>query len=186
MVKRRRVETVPLAAVEAMPDKAWAHLEPILSATSPKAPRLDVLEWMREKRWWSAESNPASRKRCVPWPSSTSRLIDPGTSKPGNQTHRNPPRAGSAISQPPPQNFIYNLWGDTVNLAFCMELPGLTGTIQMTRQVINGLAGFYLFVSREPPEIKGKGTSGNLDTALRMIPTPFKPEPEAEDAVIPD
>lgn len=55
------------------------------------------------------------------------------------------------------QKFIYDLWGDAVNVASRMESNGLTNQIQVTEAVKEKLDGQYEFVEREPVEIKGKG-----------------------------
>lgn len=53
--------------------------------------------------------------------------------------------------------FIYDLWGDTVNLASRMESHGVPGTVQVTRSVYEKLKDRYPFESRGEIEIKGKG-----------------------------
>ena len=53
--------------------------------------------------------------------------------------------------------FIYDLWGDAVNLASRMESHGLPDTIQVTRSVIENLQGRYPFEPRGTVEVKGKG-----------------------------
>jgi class 3 adenylate cyclase len=53
--------------------------------------------------------------------------------------------------------FIYDLWGDTVNLASRMESHGLPDTIQVTRSVMEKLQGRYSFEPRGTVEVKGKG-----------------------------
>jgi class 3 adenylate cyclase len=56
------------------------------------------------------------------------------------------------------QKFIYDLWGDAVNVASRMESNGLANQIQVTRAVKEKLDGQYTFVEREPIYVKGKGT----------------------------
>ncbi len=56
------------------------------------------------------------------------------------------------------QKFIYDLWGDAVNVASRMESNGLTNQIQVTEAVKEKLSGRYQFREREPIYIKGKGT----------------------------
>jgi adenylate cyclase len=55
------------------------------------------------------------------------------------------------------QKFIYDLWGDAVNVASRMESNGLTNQIQVTETVKEKLEGQYTFVEREPIYVKGKG-----------------------------
>jgi class 3 adenylate cyclase/HAMP domain-containing protein len=53
--------------------------------------------------------------------------------------------------------FIYDLWGDTVNVASRMESHGVPGMIQATRAVYEQLAGQHDFAARGLITIKGKG-----------------------------
>lgn len=53
--------------------------------------------------------------------------------------------------------YIYDLWGDTVNLASRMESGGIPDTIQVTRPVYEKLKGQFAFEARGPIEVKGKG-----------------------------
>jgi class 3 adenylate cyclase len=53
--------------------------------------------------------------------------------------------------------FIYDLWGDTVNLAGRMESTGVPGQIQVTRSVYNSLHDSFEFESRGAVQVKGKG-----------------------------
>ena len=55
------------------------------------------------------------------------------------------------------RKFIYDLWGDTVNVASRMESHGLPGQIQVTQAIFDRLHGDYEFASRGTVEIKGKG-----------------------------
>jgi adenylate cyclase len=55
------------------------------------------------------------------------------------------------------QKFIYNLWGDTVNVASRMESAGLSDEIQVTEAVKERLEGRYEFTPRGPIQVKGKG-----------------------------
>jgi adenylate cyclase len=55
------------------------------------------------------------------------------------------------------KKFIYDLWGDTVNVASRMESLGLPGRIQVTEAVYERLQDGYLFESRGTISVKGKG-----------------------------
>lgn len=55
------------------------------------------------------------------------------------------------------RRFIYDLWGDTVNIASRMESNGLADVIQVTAEVKERLNGKYEFEARGPIDIKGKG-----------------------------
>ena len=53
--------------------------------------------------------------------------------------------------------YIYDLWGDTVNLASRMELGGVPDMIQVTRPVYEKLKDQFVFEPRGEIEVKGKG-----------------------------
>ena len=53
--------------------------------------------------------------------------------------------------------FIYDLWGDTVNLASRMESTGVPGEIQVTRSVYDQLKDGFNLESRGFVQVKGKG-----------------------------
>jgi adenylate cyclase len=55
------------------------------------------------------------------------------------------------------RKFSYDLWGDTVNLAYRMESHGVPGRIQVTAAVRERLQEAYAFEARDPILIKGKG-----------------------------
>lgn len=55
------------------------------------------------------------------------------------------------------KKFIYDLWGDTVNIASRMESHGLPGTIQVTQDVHDRLRDYYQFQPRGEISVKGKG-----------------------------
>ncbi|RDL47483.1 Adenylate cyclase [Ensifer sp. M14] len=53
--------------------------------------------------------------------------------------------------------YIYDLWGDTVNLASRMESGGVPDSVQVTRRVYEQLQGQFVFEARGVIEVKGKG-----------------------------
>jgi class 3 adenylate cyclase len=53
--------------------------------------------------------------------------------------------------------YIYDLWGDTVNLASRMESGGVPDSIQVTRPVYEKLKEEFVFEERGSIEVKGKG-----------------------------
>jgi class 3 adenylate cyclase len=55
------------------------------------------------------------------------------------------------------KKFIYDLWGDTVNVASRMESQGVDGAIQVTATTYELLRDKYLFEKRGLISIKGKG-----------------------------
>jgi len=55
------------------------------------------------------------------------------------------------------QKFIYDLWGDAVNVASRMESNGMASQIQVTAAAKEKLGDRYLFEEREPIYVKGKG-----------------------------
>ena len=65
--------------------------------------------------------------------------------------------------------FIYDLWGDTVNVASRMESHGVPGMVQVTRSVYEQLAGEFEFEERGGIEVKGKGI---LEAWLLRPPAP--------------
>lgn len=67
------------------------------------------------------------------------------------------------------QKFIYDLWGDTVNLASRMESQGVIGQIQVTEAVYLKLRDRFTFVPRGKIEIKGRGLQ---EAYLLEVPLP--------------
>ncbi len=53
--------------------------------------------------------------------------------------------------------FIYDLWGDTVNVASRMESSGVSSKIQVTETTYNLCRDHYVFEKRGEIEVKGKG-----------------------------
>ena len=54
--------------------------------------------------------------------------------------------------------FIYDVWGDTVNVASRLEANGLPGRIQISEAARQILAGRYEFESRGQIDLKGRGS----------------------------
>lgn len=55
------------------------------------------------------------------------------------------------------KKFIYDLWGDTVNIASRMESQGIPGAIQVTRETYELLKDRYVFQERGMIPVKGRG-----------------------------
>jgi class 3 adenylate cyclase len=57
------------------------------------------------------------------------------------------------------QNFQYDIWGDTVNLANRMEKAGVAGRVNISESVYQRIANdpLFRFEARGPVEVKGKG-----------------------------
>lgn len=55
------------------------------------------------------------------------------------------------------KRFLYDVWGDTVNVASRMEATGEAGAIHVTENVMQQTRDHFAFQPREPMEIKGRG-----------------------------
>ncbi|HEY9666280.1 MAG TPA: adenylate/guanylate cyclase domain-containing protein [Coleofasciculaceae cyanobacterium] len=55
------------------------------------------------------------------------------------------------------KKFIYDLWGDTVNIASRMESHGIPGSIQVTEATYLRLKSQFLFEERGQVKVKGRG-----------------------------
>ena len=55
------------------------------------------------------------------------------------------------------KRLIYDLWGDTVNIASRMESQGIPGCIQVTQSTYDLLRDKYIFEQRGAIQVKGKG-----------------------------
>jgi adenylate cyclase len=55
------------------------------------------------------------------------------------------------------KKFIYDLWGDAVNIASRMESSGEPGRIQVTEATYERIKNQYIFEKRGKIPIKGKG-----------------------------
>jgi class 3 adenylate cyclase/CheY-like chemotaxis protein len=67
------------------------------------------------------------------------------------------------------QKFIYDVWGDTVNIASRLESQGLPNRIQVSQTIVAALRDRYKFESRGTISLKGKG----------QMPTFFLVPPES-------
>jgi class 3 adenylate cyclase len=76
------------------------------------------------------------------------------------------------------KRFIYDIWGDTVNLASRMESHGVSGRVQVTHAVAERLRGSYQLEERGLIDVKGKGPTptyfvlGRVDVATNDAPMP--------------
>jgi len=55
------------------------------------------------------------------------------------------------------KRFLYDLWGDAVNVASRMESTGIPGKIQVTRHVVDHADNAFEFTFRGTVKVKGKG-----------------------------
>jgi len=55
------------------------------------------------------------------------------------------------------KKFIYDVWGDTVNVASRMESLGVPGRVQVSEAVMERLRGAFTFEDRGLIDVKGKG-----------------------------
>ena len=55
------------------------------------------------------------------------------------------------------KKFIYDVWGDTVNMASRMESTGVPGRVQVTRETRDRLAAAFEFERRGIVDVKGRG-----------------------------
>lgn len=80
------------------------------------------------------------------------------------------------------RKFIYDLWGDTVNVASRMEAQGETNRIQVTQVICERLKKRYVFEKRGEIDVKGKGLMSTywlLDQRFRLpsaAPAPLEVE----------
>ncbi|NMG59954.1 adenylate/guanylate cyclase domain-containing protein [Geitlerinema sp. P-1104] len=77
------------------------------------------------------------------------------------------------------KKFIYDLWGDTVNLASRMESHGLPDSIQVTQETYEALQANYRLDYRGEIEIKGKGKT---PTYLLLEKSPIPPSHNRSDS----
>ncbi len=67
--------------------------------------------------------------------------------------------------------FIYDLWGDAVNVASRMESSGTPGQIQVTESTYHRLKDNYILEERGAIEIKGKGKMKTYWLLAKKIPS---------------
>ncbi len=56
------------------------------------------------------------------------------------------------------KRFLYDVWGDTVNVASRMEETGQAGAVQVTEAVYSQVKRLFTFAPRGPMEVRGRGT----------------------------
>jgi class 3 adenylate cyclase len=64
------------------------------------------------------------------------------------------PVVGGVIGK---KKFIYDVWGDTVNIASRMESTGSPGAVQVSHETYLRIQHLYVFEDRGEIEVKGKG-----------------------------
>ncbi|HEY8086822.1 MAG TPA: adenylate/guanylate cyclase domain-containing protein [Polyangiaceae bacterium] len=64
------------------------------------------------------------------------------------------PVVGGVIGK---KKFIYDVWGDTVNIASRMESTGSPGSVQVSHETYQRIRNMYVFEDRGEIEVKGKG-----------------------------
>ena len=69
------------------------------------------------------------------------------------------------------KKFIYDIWGDTVNLASRMESHGVPGRVQVTDAVMERLGESFTFEPRGLIDVKGKGPTPTWLLVDRVGPT---------------
>jgi class 3 adenylate cyclase len=74
------------------------------------------------------------------------------------------------------RRFIYDVWGDTVNLASRMESLGVPGRVQVTAAVVERLGDSFRFESRGVIDVKGKGPLPTWFLVDRIAPGTIRAE----------
>jgi class 3 adenylate cyclase len=64
------------------------------------------------------------------------------------------PVVGGVIGK---KKFIYDVWGDTVNIASRIESTGTPGSVQVSHETYLRIRNMYVFEDRGEIEVKGKG-----------------------------
>jgi class 3 adenylate cyclase len=81
------------------------------------------------------------------------------------------------------KRFIYDVWGDTVNLASRMESHGVPGRVQVTQAVAERLRGAYSLEERGLIDVKGKGPTATYFVLGRDAASTTDPPIRAADQV---
>jgi class 3 adenylate cyclase len=68
------------------------------------------------------------------------------------------------------KKFIYDIWGDTVNVASRMESLGVPGRVQVSQAVMERLGGAFTFEDRGLVDVKGKGPAQTYFLLDRLSP----------------
>ena len=76
------------------------------------------------------------------------------------------PVAAGIIGQ---NKFIYDVWGDTVNIASRMELYGEPGRVHISAETRAAIGEAYRVEAREPIEVKGRGWMSTFFLAERPL-----------------
>jgi len=79
------------------------------------------------------------------------------------------------------KRFLYDLWGDAVNIADRMQTHGTPGRIQVTRATYELLKDEFVLESRGTIDVRGKG---EMETWYLVGPRPPRP-PQARDPLVP-
>ena len=77
------------------------------------------------------------------------------------------------------KKFIYDIWGDTVNVASRMESLSVPGRIQVTQAVKERLAGRFILEQRGLIDVKGKGPIPTWFLVGRAVPAGRASSPSA-------
>jgi class 3 adenylate cyclase len=81
------------------------------------------------------------------------------------------------------KRFLYDVWGDTVNVASRMESSGEPGAVHVSEAVYQQTRQYFSFAAREPIDIKGRGrmcTYWLLGPAREVGPEAARRDTEAE------
>jgi len=76
------------------------------------------------------------------------------------------------------KKFIYDVWGDTVNMASRMESLGVSGRVHVTQAVMERLNGTFRFEPRGLIDVKGKGPTPTYFLVGRSGRVPTAAEPK--------